>query len=505
MPGAPSQTFEQASTWLPDLFAWLYDQVTPATQTIISAGWDCEYFAEEDAIVATLEQSVDGAVPGAVLAYLHGNEPIGWGRCSVTSSDANLRRFLVARCIDDACAAVRPGHLVAAPPPYLVQIRIQYLATGSFCRAAPGWVLPKPPLSPLILREDGPRASASGDTPRNLYCNLLRFRDDGLTPFLLDVRRVARRDDFDEGELGPDRRPRVAVVPCAEEHGDIEFTSRLHGSPRLDASVAQVAERRMIEQAGALITRLADASVALALLPELAVTGAVVSALSSALKSLRRANPDASLRWVIAGSGPSDEVDPQSGLRFNQCVVLGATGKAIWRQRKLNHYAMHPDAMKRYGLDDLVIDARDHVEDMHTCSRVCIRDSVLGRVVVLICEDLAQPRPGEIVMDGLRPDWVFTPVLDGELLVGRWGHQRAWQNAARFEANALIATSLVLPRRQDPAQMAFSVGLCVSADASRRVHQLNVDLESDARPLLAWVEWNPDSWPEISIVEAPIM
>ena len=164
---------------------------------------------------------------------------------------------------------------------------------------------------------------------------------------------------------------------------------------------------------------------------------AAIAALAGELKALR-ARKDSSLRMVVAGSCLSEERECHLGLAFNECVVLGALGQTLCRgQRKLNHYAMKAARMTDYGLH--AVDSRDHKEHTQSCRFVQIPDGRLGRMLVLICEDLAQARPGDRVLDAFQPDWVFTPVLDGEIRLDCWIDQRAWPKADRFGRNGLVA------------------------------------------------------------------
>ena len=53
----------------------------------------------------------------------------------------------------------------------------------------------------------------------------------------------------------------------------------------------------------------------------------------------------------------------------------------------------------------------------------------VGRLIVLICEDLAAPLPGKEVQARLAPDWIFTPILDGPITASGWVCQQAFEAA----------------------------------------------------------------------------
>ena len=298
------------------------------------------------------------------------------------------------------------------------------------------------------------------------------------------------------------------MAPWAEDPAALRFEGRMRHSPRLHAEVPGEAPELLEARARALVAALERQQVAVAVLPELVVSPAAVKALQAALReSLGRAEGSC-VRLVVAGSGLSEERHDATGLAYNECVVLGAGGRVLWRQRKVNHYAMSCQNMEHYGLHPCIQpDRRDHVEDVQTGRVVELRDGRLGRLMVLICEDLAQAEPADVLLAGLGPEWVFTPVLDGELTVGRWIHQRAWPNADRFHTNTVVATSLVLPLRDTRARpdpgLPYAVGLCVSAQQARRVALLRVSLD-DPQPRVATVDWRPTDWDSATIqVEPP--
>lgn len=494
-----------AAAWLPDLFASLCDALEPDLQVIVSSAWLTNSYREEEAIRCALRRSKPAAVDAAVLFYLQGSPRLDDAPVDIPAKDVLQRRFLVARCIDDVLADIQPGYRLRTPSPLLKAVRDHFVKTGRYSRNAEGLVIPRGPLSAFAAASpdpDAPRPVQSGDRMDQLFRCLLRIppAEQHNAAFEVVYDRLRPRDDF-PFEFQP-KELRFAVVPWAEGPDDLVFRSTvLHGEPRLHADVCEESTEKLQSRARALVRRLDEEQVAVALLPELVLSPAAIDALARELKALR-AEKDSPLRMVVAGSCLSEARHASSDLAFNECVVLGGLGQILWRQRKLNHYAMATARMKDYGLGAHVLDPADHKEHTQTCRIVQIRDGRLGRMLVLICEDLAQPRPGDRVLDAFRPDWVFTPVLDGELEVGRWIHQRAWPNAKRFNANGLIATSLVLPLRHAPTATTVGVGLCVSGDGSGRATVLHVD-RSRPSPLIAWATWDPTAWRETWMVFKP--
>jgi predicted amidohydrolase len=489
-----------AAQWLPDLFALLCDEIEPHLQTIVSSAWSMQRYEEEEALQRALREGTTTAASWAVLGYLQGGRAPSGGSPQIPAKDVLQRKFLVARCIDDVLGDLRPGYRVRKLSPQLKPIREHFVRHGYYHRGAAGLVIPRGPLSPFAAAAPDPsepRPVQSGDRLDQLFRHALRVpaAEQHAAAYEVVFERLPARDDF-PSDLDP-RALRFAVVPWGEGPDAVVFRSLLmNGEPRLDCSVPAEPADALRDRARALVERLDAERVAVALLPELVLSPAAIDAIRAELKALRAAGTDSALRMVIAGSCLSEAVHETSKLSFNECVVLGARGQVLWRQRKLNHYAMATKRMTDYGLGAHVVPAHegvDHKEHTQTCRVVQVRDGRLGRMLVLICEDLAQPRPGDRVLEAYRPDWVFSPVLDGEIEAGRWIHRAAWPNAARFGVNGLVATSLVLPARCAPTKMNVGVGLCVAAAAPGRANVLCVD-RTHPPPLVAWTTWDPLGW-----------
>ena len=476
---------EEAGRWLPDLFAWLCDALEPNVSNLVSHGLDCASFDDEQIVLSLLREQRGGAAPAEVLAYLRREHSYSPAIPSSTDLLESVRRHLVvARCIDELCGAIRPTWCPTGEGP-LTAIRNHVARTrGRFDRDMPGLVLAKPPLRLDAARADidplPRRAAASGDRMDRLFRWLLRVRPGDAHE--VDYASLPSRY---WPTLTGTTTTAVGVAPWAEGPEDLTFaTGERHASPRLISTVPKERELVHCEQAEALVRRLFESGVSVAVLPELVVSPQAVAAISDALARL--APDDRNLHVVVCGTGlqPSET---DSELPRNQCVVLNGSGQQLWRQDKLNHYAMDARRLVEYQI--LPGATRAHVEDIRTGTRVVVRDGSLGRMVVLICEDLAQPRPRDAVLGGLLPEWVFCPVLDGELGVGRWGHEYARHCARVAGASTVVATSLVLPLRRDPTATHVAVGLLVDG-AEQRHRLLRVEVAAQ-RPLFAFSEWLP--------------
>ncbi|MFT5431979.1 MAG: hypothetical protein ACI9OJ_002677 [Myxococcota bacterium] len=487
---AAGLTFETACDWMPDLFAWLCDRLNDTLSVVVSAGWAVHSYRELPSLCVALAASEGGRTPGSVVDYLKG---LAWeSAVSVGSDDLAQRRFVVARAIDEVCGAIHPSWTLPSPPPGLRVIQAWFWGTGRgrYNRVAGGFVIPQTPLYPHAT----PKGQGAGDRLATLFLHLHRVT--GFAPGVhVDFGRIPSRDDFGPDDLGV--IPVVAVAPIAEHIGDLTFTSVTRAAlPCLDVTPTAEFEDRFEATVPRLLASVDDQNAAIAVFPEWVMTPRMVDCLRSALRSNVIRNENSSLRMVVAGSGPTVERCSVTGLSYNESVVLSAAGRVLWRQRKLNHYWMDVGLMRRLGLETVADSA--HMENIATGRELVVRDGAVGRMMVLICEDLATPRPGLDALTQLGPDWVFVPILDRELSAGRWVHQHGFPNAVRFGANAIIATSMVLPLREGVSGDAVGVGMCIGAGRGR-VKILSVPANAD-EPSVSSVAWRPEGWAKTRVM-----
>ncbi len=212
--------------------------------------------------------------------------------------------------------------------------------------------------------------------------------------------------------------------------GHHHFAVEVRDSPALRKRVAQTLER--IDQSGAHI----------AVLPE--------STLSSELleiwvQAIRRPRPGSELRLLLPGTGNLAGTSPPS----NTAVLLdGQTGAEIMRVRKHNRFRLEAEQRALYGLGDEDAGAISEDLDAGDEEPLTVLDLPIGRLAILICEDLAATERylGPLVEIGAS--LILSPVLSrppgGNY---RWEQRRAENYATRPGGTVVISNSLAVALR----------------------------------------------------------
>lgn len=372
----------------------------------------------------------------------------------------------------------------------LASFRDHRLAYGGYGRhpGVLGHVVPKGPLH--LTRST---AGGSGDNLENEFAFLTVLTPGVLGPgYGMKVRVLPRAQSprlLEDGKVG--------FIPLAEQCEDLRFIPKTAGGAFLDVVPAD--EAALAARAVQALRELAAAGVHIALFPELCVGPTARQAIRESLRSMGRT----SLELVVLGSGISDQPAPHD-RHYNECVVVNGRGAELWRQRKMNGYEMATATMTACDIDQAVANA-DHREWTRTDRTLELVDSHdAHRLLVLICEDLEQDTPSRAACRLLRPDWVFTPVLDGSLLVGRWTHRRGWDLAQKFGQRVVVANSMTLHARARRKKVRLrkqcGIGLCVDSREPRRYHIATVSLAQPS-PAYNVVDWTPATWPEVEVAK----
>jgi predicted amidohydrolase len=158
-------------------------------------------------------------------------------------------------------------------------------------------------------------------------------------------------------------------------------------------------------------------------------------------------------------------------------VVFDSSGEVLFQYNKLHPYKMSVREQTRYSLGDALAQV-SRTEDMLPEPQVFyVAETPVGRIGVMICEDLSNAYRYLPIVHSLALDWLFVPVLDGVQTAERWTAESA-RVYSREGTTVVVATSLSLVEQhmlQLVAQQPISqrgVGLVV------RPRQLPYVLES---------------------------
>jgi predicted amidohydrolase len=123
----------------------------------------------------------------------------------------------------------------------------------------------------------------------------------------------------------------------------------------------------------------------IALLPELSLSSELLEAWNEALGDCPPPD-DSRLKWLLVGSGDvADEDRP-----VNRCVLFDrVTGEIVLTQDKIYPFTLTEKQLGEWRISEFLGKAATE-EDIRSGRRVVVVESRLGRVVVLVCEDLAR-------------------------------------------------------------------------------------------------------------------
>ena len=476
------------------LFAQLWLDVEPHQSDVALLPWRGRTATEFPAILSVLEAADEANVPSEILAYLAGHSvPF---ECQVKKL---LERAFVVMCaLDQAAMQIHPSiktrilgrsSVVGA---MLAVMRTERTMSGYYAEiAGKGFVLPKGRLMPGLDRVNGDDQSGTALTNQFSFLTFLPVHPKvTIRPKTFPPSRVT---------IPPEAARRVGLAPIAEDHDDLVFRVSKRGNrPFLDTEPATTKLRDRIRQT--VVSMLGDGA-GLVVLPELVTTHQAVEDLR---ETLRKA-PVAHNAMVVVGSGPTVERSASLDRPYNEAVILSSTGEELFRQRKLNPFNMNWKRMKDCHLDRVPgHEEHFHMEDCAVGDELVVCDiHGLGRVIVLICEDLEQQTPGGDVCLHVLPDWILTPVLDIGLDFGRWEHRRAMEISRKTLSRVVVSCSASLQVRACGKHTLneagdIHTGLCLDGQSNLRVKQVIVTGTAPGR--CSVVEWNDGTWAEHQIV-----
>jgi len=507
----PSEgTLKTVAKWMPDFFAMLWPYLKPHTTEICSEDWVGSNCKEGEKIKSILEKDNYGGVPDSIISYLSLPDkcPAKLRPCEVNGFVR--RAFVVAQCIDNVMSDVHPRTFPASPPisvllpEGLQKLLAHYRKEGSYGKNKRwGLVFPKPPIFKIPIRNENKSGDNLKDKFESLCCHKNRYEVDD-EAFEVQYKMLPERrgfgsqifEDLSSSDL------RIAVVPLAEDADDVILNPIYpRGEPRIKAEIKDDIVKKLCQRAKEVIYLLEENEVNIAVFPEIVVTPKVSRAISEAMKNLTENDPKdhLSLKLVVAGSGLTKRKNQV--LPYNECVVYGEGGVELWRQCKCNHYSISVKRMNEYGMRPKKAGIA-HKEDFHSAKELVVAGGVLGRMMVLICEDLFQPIPKNNAITHFQPEWVFSPVLSGNTEREGREHRCAKPLSECSNITTIVANSLVLPLKaialKGKGSRNFGVGIAVVGGESHKYFNFSVNNSSKTKtPLFSHTAFQPKNWKSV--------
>lgn len=474
-----------------ELFGTLWLVVVEHQHEVRIRPWHGRQAREHAWLLTQILSSETAEVPSAIEEYLRG------GNIGVSSDVTSLkeRGFVVMCALDDAAMYIHPAIKSRMPgasralPGMLARMKQDRTANGAYAKVRnQGYVLPKGHLAPTKSRTDFDEQSGADLAHQFSYLSFIPDLSAGqiLTPIVVPPSKLFVKEA---------RANFVGVAPIAEDSQDLTFSvSTRLTQPFLDTSPQ---DEPLSDRISETVTAMINGGAGLVVLPELVAGPISIEKLKGRLTEF--ASIEGAL--VIAGSGPSQMRSLDNDRPYNEAIVFTAFGEELYRQRKLNPFNMDADRMEQCNIQRAAgCENRNHLEDCAMGQELVVCDVIgLGRVVILICEDIEQDQPGGTVCSRTFPDWIVTPILDVKLEFGRWTHRRAIEIARKTRSRVVVSSSATLTVRKEghsslPAAPPNSIATGLFFDGSDKLKGRFVKVGGTASGRFDVVEWRTESW-----------
>ena len=325
--------------------------------------------------------------------------------------------------------------------PFATQLRSRFLRTGRFNSTTSGAVLPR------YVEAGRPRATAEA---LDEVFHTVRVSE---STWRRCIQINLLSPDLQRHDISVPAGGQVSVgqVPLAAP-GDIKMTyeTTANGVDVYTSAPDPVLKTR-VDRA---MAGLRAAASRLALVPEATLTEEI---LVEWQQRCAPGGPD----WVLVGSGdvsgahpgasaPSPGLTTASGATLgpNRAVLLdGRTGEIIAVQDKRHGFTILPDLQASYGLGTAPSVTLD--EGMIQGKKLTVIESRVGRVAILVCEDLDHLTQDGAMLRELGVSLVLTPIVAPPIVAFRWQHLASNALAKDIGSSVVTFNSLALGRDEE--------------------------------------------------------
>lgn len=416
---------------------------------------------------------------------------------SFATKDINQQRgciLSVMEEIDYTFLGIHPRSVVASPsfaarspiPRWLFESRRQRAVGVAYAETATDFLVAKGPLVRASRQSHASGAETLEDRFSSLAVVPKKLRHAGRElPVNLKPISISAVDGVAIGTRTGSER--VAFLPVAENPSDMNIACVDRGGLRfLNYSASP-----SCNVADKVLTALRTTTeIDIAIAPELVLDEAAVREIADVFSTEGGPWP----RMFVAGSGSTN--DSQNGQTWNEARVLNALGNQLWQQRKL-----WPASVDRQRCIDLGFgdpgEGSFLTEDNAAGDEIVVVDADgLGRCAILICQDIkCSPLAAELVAQ-FQPDWIFAPILDIGVDIGRWAHSAAYHLSDLGQTRYLLSTSTALSGklRRLPGPYGLALGpkqSAASADLNRACAVVKL---GTIAPSVGVLQWRAGDW-----------
>jgi hypothetical protein len=251
--------------------------------------------------------------------------------------------------------------------------------------------------------------------------------------------RFTRISSRHEEVFSRDEPVRVGCVPLLETYDDVRLAPGATNG-RADYRLVPASTQDLRNRIRRTVTALEASGAMIAVLPEASVDDALLEHWQAVLDET--ASDDTKLRWLLVGSGPVGGGDPPA----NRAVLLDRrTGTILMTHDKLTRFTFGPGQLRAWHVPGIPPDAKV-VEAIVTGTRLSIAESTLGRLSLMICQDVAVSADW---YDRFRPIGVshmLVPIFSKPVMRECWEHRVAERHANDLGIWTVFSNSLVVER-----------------------------------------------------------
>lgn len=314
---------------------------------------------------------------------------------------------------------------------WLKQLQTARTLTGCYCHSGGRKLIPRGPLT----REFRPISASSADCFRDRFSALSVVESNtsvNEVPVSISIKVKTANSPQGIATEGAYRDRHVAFMPLAEVESHLSVNQRTNQNISFvdfKASSALDVPKKTLD----IIRQIAYSDIIMA--PELVVSEADSKLIEAGIR-----NNTGHFRAFIAGSGHTSS--KEKGQSWNKSDLYNGAGGLVFGQRKIWLADIPRARATEFGLD---LSAPRLVEDNASGEELIVADlDGFGRCIILICQDLNASPMAEYVIGNYQPDWVFIPILDVGVSIGRWFHQRILDLSNSAPSRFLVCSSLSL-------------------------------------------------------------
>ena len=338
--------------------------------------------------------------------------------------------FTVLRGIDWALEIINPF------APYfehdgLDKLAVRYATTGRLNDgpAAEGALLPR------CAYPGKPR----GARDKALYFGLNRVSAQSWAK----IRHNKLPNRYEPARFRPGNSVEVGCVPLLETLEDIQFKV-LSRNGRSVFSLAPVDTEPFRDRISSALSKLDDSGAEIGVIPEGALTDGLLQYWKE--EAVRTAPRAKRLRWLLVGTGPlisGDDPPP------NRAVLLDRrTGAVLLSQDKLAAFVLTAAQARDWHLP-VPVASGSAAEHITRGSALAVLETSLGRLAILICEDLSQSVEWERELIECGISHMVVPIFSKPIMDFRWERQGAERQIRNTGSWLIIANSLVVQRAME--------------------------------------------------------